>query len=95
MSEVFNIESLDDKILNLDRIMKLSDSDRKSVLYLFDKLTKCFNGKNGIPWGGLGISGIKIDTITAQVIYNTLIEYDYLVTRREKRLEDVLEKKFN
>jgi hypothetical protein len=76
MSEVFNIESLDDKILNLDRIMKLSDSDRKSVLYLFDKLTKCF----------------KIDTITAQVIYNTLIEYDYLVTRREKRLEDVLEK---
>jgi hypothetical protein len=88
----FDPKLLDDKILNLDKIMKLSETDRKSVLDLFERLTKCFNGNNGIPLNMPGIGGVKLDLITAKMIYNTLVEHDYLITRREKRLEDVLEK---
>lgn len=88
----FDPKLLNDKILNLDKIMKLSDSDRELVFDLFEKLNKCFNGKNGTNMYGVGGSSIKFDLINANIIYNTLVEYDYLVTKREKRLEDVLEK---
>jgi len=88
----FDPKLLDDKILNLDKIMKLSEPDRKSVLDLFERLTKCFNGNNGVPLGIPGLTGVKFDFITAKMIYTTLVEHDYLITRREKRLDDVLEK---
>lgn len=56
----FDPKLLDDKILNLDKIMRLSESDRKSVFDLFERLTKCFNGNNGIP---LNMPGIGLNLI--------------------------------
>ena len=88
----FDPKLLEDKILNLDKIMSLNESDRKSIFDLFERLTKCFNGNNGIPLNIPGLTGVKFDFITANMIYNTLLENDYLITRREKRLNDVLEK---
>lgn len=88
----FDPKILEDKILNLDKIMKLNESDRKSIFDLFERLAKCFNGDSGIPLNIPGLTGIKFDFITASMIYNTLVENDYLITKREKRLNDVLEK---
>lgn len=83
---------LEDKILNLDKIMKLNQSDKDYILHLFDKLTNCFNGENGISISLPGSGDIRFDYITSDLIYHTLIEYEYLVTRRDKRLNDVLDK---
>jgi len=87
----FDPKLLNDKILNLDKIMSLNESDRKSIFDLFERLTKCFNGNIGIPINVPGLSGVKFDFITASMIYNTLVENDYLITRREKRLDDLID----
>ena len=87
----FDPKLLNDKILNLDKIMALNESDRKSIFDLFERLTQCFNGKSGIPIVYPAAIDTRFDLITAQMIYNSLLEYGYLVTKREKRLDDVLE----
>ena len=69
---------LSDKVLNLSKIMTLDDSDRKLVMDMFYLLIECFSGGN-------------YDLITADIVYKTLVENDYLITIREKRLDDLLQ----
>ena len=88
----FNIEDLDDKMLNINKIMNMEESQRKLIIDLFDKLTKCFNGNNGITMALPGFTTMKVDLISAKLIYTSLIEHDFLITRREKRLDSILEK---
>lgn len=78
---------LENKILNIPKISSLGDSEKEIVLNLFYRLTKCFDGSRGNLMGGM-----KVDQINAEILYNTLIEYDYLIDRREKRINDIIEK---
>ena len=73
--------------LNMDKILKLSDVDKKIVLDLYDKLIKSFYSSGTFTLPG----GIQFDVIGANTIYNTLTEGGYLVTRRERNIDSVLE----
>lgn len=74
-----------DRQLNLDKIFKLPEDDKKIVMGLFQELLDSFYGEKGMDIGGL-----RVDHIRASVIYNTLIDNDYLVTKREANLNKVL-----
>lgn len=75
--------------LNLDKIFKLPIEDKRIILDLYDKLINSFvsPGFASFPAGGM-----QFDMISANVMFNTLTENGYLVTRREKNLDEVLEK---
>lgn len=88
--EIYN--KLIDKQLDLDKIMSLPIEDKKIIMNLYDQMHNSINGEIG-TFGGVTLPGdIKIDTYRFNIIYNTLTEHGYLITRREKRLNDVLEK---
>ena len=72
--------------LNLEKIFKLSSQDKAIVMSLFGELMDCFYGDKGMNLPG----GIRVDFIRANVIYNTLVNNDYLVTKRESNLDKVL-----
>lgn len=74
--------------LDLEKILKLEKYQQKIVLKLFDDLMGCFYGERGISIPG----GERIDYLRAEVLYKTLVNNDYLVTKREKNLNKVLEK---
>jgi hypothetical protein len=80
------IEEISKRHLNLPKIFELEEKDQKIVFQLFDKLNKSFNGNTGthIPGGG------RFDYINGKLIYDTLVEYDFLVTRREENLNKLL-----
>lgn len=72
--------------LNLDKIFKLPDTDKQIILNLFQELIDSFYGEKGMSFPG----GVRIDHIRASVAYNTLVDNDYLVTKREANLDKVL-----
>lgn len=74
--------------LDLDKVLKLEKHQQKIVLRLFDDLMNCFYGERGISIPG----GERIDYLRAEVLYKTLVNSEYLVTKREKNLNKVLEK---
>jgi hypothetical protein len=74
--------------LDLDKVLKLEKHQQKIVLRLFDDLMNCFYGERGISIPG----GERIDYLRAEVLYKTLVNSEYLVTKREKNLNRVLEK---
>ena len=80
-------EDLLDKHLNLYKILNLPHEDRKIILDLYNQMHDALNGENG---GIILPGGIKMDIVKATVIYNTLIEYNYIVTRREENLDKIL-----
>ena len=78
---------IENRYLDLDKILKLPSShDKEIIMELFKELMDSFYGEKGMSLPG----GIKIDYMRATVIYNTLIEGGYLVTKREASLEKVL-----
>jgi hypothetical protein len=85
-------DNLLDKQLNLTKIMALPKEDKKIIIDLYNQMHDAINGEMG-TFGGFALPGdVKVDVLRFNLIYNTLTEYGYLVTRREKRLDDVLEK---
>jgi len=74
--------------LDLDKVLNLEKHQQKIVLRLFDDLMNCFYGERGISIPG----GERIDYLRAEVLYKTLVNSEYLVTKREKNLNRVLEK---
>lgn len=80
--EVINLE------LDLEKILKLKKNQQKLVIKLFDDLMDCFYGEKGISLPG----GTRIDYLRAEVLYRTLINNEFLVTKRDKNLNRVLEK---
>lgn len=82
------LTELNKRHLNIPKILELPEHSQKTVLSLFDKLTKCFSGNNGLQHApGAG----KIDYINGKLIFDSLVEHGYLITRREKRLDDILD----
>ena len=73
--------------LNLDKIFKLNTDDKKIIMDLFNDLLNSVNGTTGILMTG----GMKVDYSRACIIYTTLVNEDYLVTRRELNLEKILD----
>lgn len=83
------LSDLKERHLNIPKILELPEHSQKTVLSLFDKLTKCFSGNIGLGQYP-GMSG-KIDYINGKLIFDSLVEHGYLITRREKRLDDILD----
>lgn len=69
------LEDIAKRHLDIDKIMKLDESQRNFINSIFEKLLVEISGN---------INGYN--NITISLLYNTLIEGDYLVTRREKNL---------
>lgn len=78
------IEKMSGMQLNLDKISKLDNDNRKIIIDLFNDLIDSINGTKG------GFLGSKYDPIRSQILYNTLTENDYLITRREINIEKIL-----
>jgi hypothetical protein len=79
---------LTDKILNLSKLMSLGENDRQMVINLFNKLLDCYSGEKGM-YKLPGLPG-SYDLISADILYRTLVENDYLITVREKRIDDII-----
>lgn len=87
MSDWQNIQTdLLERQLDIEKIFKLDDSSKEIVMRMFYDLMDSFYGEKGMNLPG----GMKIDYLRASVIYNTLLDNDYLVTRREKNLDNIL-----
>jgi hypothetical protein len=71
--------------LDLKKVLELNDSEQKMIMKLFDDLLSCFDGDRGMSLPG----GMKMDYFGAQVLYSTLSEGGFLVTRREKNLREI------
>ena len=86
--EFFELQAeIESRHLDLDKILKLPSSyDKEIILELFKELMDSFYGEKGMNFPG----GIRVDFIRATVVYNTLVEGGYLVTKREANLEKVL-----
>jgi hypothetical protein len=84
------VEKLSDKHLNLNKIMSLPTEDKKIIMDLYIQMLDAINGESGV-FGGVALPGsLKVDMIRFNIIYNTLTEYGYLVTRREANLDKIL-----
>ena len=81
------ITEIEKRHLNLPKIFELDEKNQKIVFQLFDKLNKCVSGNNGVNVPGYG----RIDKINAKLIYDTLVEYEFLITRREKNINKLLD----
>jgi hypothetical protein len=79
--------NLSERQLDLNKIFKLKESEQLIIIKMFDDLMNCFYSDVGMTLPG----GMKMDYLKAEVLYTTLSESDYLVTRREKNLDSVLE----
>lgn len=77
--------------LDLQKIFKLSDSESSLVIKMFNELMDCFYGEKGYSLPG----GAKIDFIKASILYNTLSNEGYLVTKREKNINNILDEEVN
>ncbi len=67
--------------LNLDKIFKLDGSQREVILSLFDTLMNLFRMNDGF----------SPDLVRITMLYNTLVDNDYLVTRRERNIDNILD----
>lgn len=85
------IEELSKRQLDLDKILKLDEAGQRTILQLYDRLTKCFSGNNGQQFPG----GIRVDFTNGSTLYNTLVNNGYLITKRQGTLNDILEKNKN
>lgn len=81
------IENLPKMQINLDKLSKLDNDNRKVIIDFFNSLMNSINGTSGNMFPG----GSKYDIIRAYVLYNTLTENEYLITRRESNLNKILE----
>ena len=74
--------------LNLDKIFKLENDSQIIIFTLFNELVNSLNVDSG---KGITIpSGLKVDPIRCNIIYNTLTENEYLITRRDINLNKIL-----
>jgi hypothetical protein len=73
--------------LDLKKILKLSESERNLIISMFSELMDCFYGERGNSLPG----GVKIDLIKASILYNTLLSEEYLITKREKNINNILD----
>lgn len=80
------VEDIEKRELNLEKIFKLPETDKQIVLGLYSDLCDSIYGEKGMNLPG----GVKIDYMRAMVSYNTLINNDYLVTKREANLDKIL-----
>jgi hypothetical protein len=87
INDILTELSKSDYELNLTKIVKLSESDRNTIFLLFQELMECFYGERGMNLPG----GTKIDLIRASIIYNTLNNSGYLVTKRERNIDNILD----
>jgi len=69
------------KQLNLDKVLKLEDGQRMVILSLFDTLMNLFRMNDGFT----------PDLVRITMLYNTLVDNDYLVTRRERNIDNILD----
>jgi hypothetical protein len=78
---------VNDLELNLDKILNLTEKNQIVIMKLFDDLMDSFYGERGVSIPG----GEKIDYLRASMIYKTLLNNDFLITKRERNLNKVLE----
>ena len=74
------------KQLNLDKLLSLPKDQSDIVLKLFNDLMDSFTkGDFQIP------GGIKMDVVRMVILYNTLSDEGWIITRREKNLNKLTE----
>ena len=74
------------KQLNLDKLLSLPKDQADIVLKLFNDLMDSFTkGDFQIP------GGIKMDIVRMVILYNTLSDEGWIITRREKNLNAIID----
>ena len=69
--------------LDLEKVLKLDDSQRSTVISLFSTLMEEL--KTDLN------RGFQYNDVTISLVYNTLVESGYLVTRRERNLNTLVD----
>ena len=76
--------------LNISKLLKLPAEKSAIIINLFnDLMTSCSDGHTSLP------GGLKMDIYRMVVLYNTLVDEGWLVTRRERNLEALTEEDDN
>lgn len=80
------IGSLQNKQLNLGKIEKLDNHTQNIIVNLFHNMMDSLKSVRTIS-----LSGPNIEDVTkSRIIYNTLIDNDYLISKREKNLNNLI-----
>ena len=74
-----SVEDIQNRMLNIEKIFKLDPNNQKIVMDLYQIMLKSISINNGFP------SGMDVYSLTTA--YNTLVENDFFITRREKNLD--------
>jgi hypothetical protein len=73
-------EDIQSRTLNLEKIFKLDPNKQKIVMDLYQIMLKSLSTQSG-KFSSLG------DVYSLTTAYNTLVENDFFITRREKNLD--------
>jgi hypothetical protein len=74
-----SVEDIQNQMLNIEKIFKLDPNNQKIVMDLYQIMLKSISINNGFPYG--------MDVYSLTTAYNTLVENDFFITRREKNLD--------
>jgi hypothetical protein len=89
-----NLEEIKRYQLNLDLIFKLPKDDKKMVMNLFDDLqSSLLRVQGNSNTFGLSYDNQQVTDLLIEVLFNSLKDNKYLVTRREENLEKILGEK--
>lgn len=72
-------EDIQSRTLNIEKIFKLDPNNQKIVMDLYQIMLKSISINKGFS------SGMDVYSLTTA--YNTLVENDFFITRREKNLD--------
>lgn len=78
---------LEDKVLNLYKVLELSYEGKNTIKDLYRSLL--WETQSWDP-SGIKMNGQNWNPIAFTSNYNTLNDYGYLITRRDKNLDDLL-----
>lgn len=74
-----------DKILDVEKIFKLPPKDQKIIMDIYNAMLWATD-----KWSNLGSIG-TYDVVKFDNSYNTLYDWGYLITRRDKNIDEILD----
>ena len=86
MLTLFDPTVLEGKILNIQKILELDHDGQNLIRDLYSNLV--WSTKGWDP-AGIGKNGIGWEPIAFTQYYNTLNDHGYLITRRDKNLDEL------
>ncbi len=75
----FSVDQESNFIINIPKILQLSDSQKSFIMNLITMYFDSFTG------------GHRMDFVLGRILGSTLVRYEYLIDDREAKINDIIE----